>query len=78
MKFYTRIEVCDIHDEEKDTISFNERETDEIVVDHKNNQLNSWFIEALNHEIEKIRVVRKRKQDTKSNDNKFLLLYKKV
>ena len=34
-------EVCDIHDEEKDTISFNERETDKIVVDNKNNQLNS-------------------------------------
>ena len=34
-------EVRDTHDEEKDTISFNERETDEIVVDNKKNQLNS-------------------------------------
>ena len=34
-------EVFYIHDEEKDTISFNERETDDIVVDNKNNQLNS-------------------------------------
>ena len=38
--------------------------------------MNSAFIEALNHEKEKKRVVRNRKKDTKSKDDKFLSLHK--
>ena len=38
--------------------------------------MNSAFIEAPNHEKEKKRVVRNRKKDTKSKDDKFLSLHK--
>ena len=76
------------HDEEKDTIGkeniaedntvtdHSKKETDESVIDHENVELNSSIIEALNHEKKKKRVARKRKQDTKSKDDKFLTLHK--
>ena len=41
-----------------------------------NDEFNSSFIEALNHEKEKKRSARKRKHDTKSKENKFLTLHK--
>ena len=78
----------DIHNEEKDTIGkeniagdntvtdHSEKEADESVIDHENDELNSSFTEALNHEKEKKRVARKCKQDTKSKDDKFLTLHK--
>ena len=53
-----------------------EKETEESVIDRENDELNSLFIEALNHEKEKKRVARKSKQDTKSKDDKFLTLCK--
>ena len=76
------------HDVEKDIIGkeniagdntvtdHSEKETDESVIDHENDELNSSFIEALNQEKEKKRVARKRKQDTKSKDDKLLTLHK--
>ena len=42
---------------------YSERETDDSVINHENDELNSLFIQALNHEKEKKRVARKRKQD---------------
>ena len=42
----------------------------------ENDELNSSFIEALNHEKKKKRVARKRKQDTRSKNDKFLTLHK--
>ena len=80
--------VNNTHNEEKGTIGkeniaggntvadHSEKEADESVIDHENDELNSSFIEALNHEKEKKRVARKRKQDTKSKDDKFFTLNK--
>ena len=80
--------VDNTHNEEKGTIGkeniaggntvtdHSEKETDESVIDHENDELNSLFIEALNDEKEKKRVARKRKQDTKSKDDKFFTLHK--
>ena len=76
------------HDEEKDTNrkeniagdntvgDHSEKDTGESVTNHENDELNSSFIKALNHEKEKKRVALKHKQDTKSKDDKFLSLHK--